>query len=68
MTNTLKTLIGKTLDEDVAQKELEGLAKKEGYTRCQLREPGGFYDCQFDTTRLQIHVDNDKTIVDIREG
>lgn len=68
MTNTLKTLIGKTLDEDVAQKELEGLAKKEGYTRCQLREPGGFYDCQFDTTRLQIHVDNDKTIVDIRES
>lgn len=68
MTNALKTLIGKTIDEDVAQKELEKLVQKEGYTRCQLREPGGFYDCQFDTARLQVHVDDDKKIVDIREG
>jgi chloramphenicol 3-O-phosphotransferase len=68
MTNTLQTLIGKTVNKDVAERELEKLAKKEGYTKCQLREPGGFYDCQFDTSRLQVHIDNTNKIVDIKEG
>jgi chloramphenicol 3-O-phosphotransferase len=68
MTDMLKSLIGKTVDEDVAQKDLEKLAKTAGYTRCQLREPGNFYDMQFDTTRLQVHVDAAKKITDLREG
>ena len=68
MTDTLKKLIGKTVDSDVASKDLDKLAKKAGYTRCQLREPGFFYDCQFDTSRLQVHVDDKKKIVDLREG
>lgn len=68
MTNALKTLIGKTVNDDVATKELENIAKKAGYTRCQLREPGGIYDCQFDTSRLQIHLNESRKIVDLREG
>lgn len=68
MTDTLKALIGKTVDTDIQQSELEKIAKNAGYTRCQLREPGAFYDCQFDTSRLQIHVNSDKKICDLREG
>lgn len=68
MTDILKKLIGKTVNKDVATQELEKMAATAGYTRCQLREPGHFYDCQFDVSRLQVHVNDKKKIVDIREG
>ena len=68
MTTAIKTLIGKKIDEEVAEKDLESIAKKAGYSRCQLRQPGYMYDCQYDTTRLQVHVDEDKKIIDVREG
>jgi hypothetical protein len=68
MTEALQTLIGKKVDTDVPAKELEKMAKKAGYTRCQLRNPSGFFDCQYDTKRLQVHVDENNKIVDLREG
>lgn len=68
MTEALQTLIGKKVDTDVPTKELEKMAKKAGYTRCQLRNPSDFFDAQYDTKRLQVHVDENNKIVDLREG
>jgi hypothetical protein len=68
MTKTLLNLVGKKLNADIEETEIQEMAKQAGYTRCQLRESGYMYDCQYDTGRLQVHLDENKVIADIREG
>jgi len=68
MTKTLLNLVGKKIGTDIKESELQDMAKQAGYTKYQLRESGYMYDCQYDTSRLQIHLDANKTITELREG
>jgi hypothetical protein len=68
MTKALLNLVGKKVNSDLKESELESIAKEAGYDKYQVREPGYMYDCQFDESRLQVHVDKDKTITSVRKG
>lgn len=66
--DSVRKLIGKILNKEIREDEVAKIAKGAGYSIYQFRESDGVYDCQFNTQRLQVHVDANKKIVELREG
>jgi len=66
-------LIGFSIGNDADEKtfnneQLQSIARNLGYKKAQVRSRNAMYDCMYDVTRLQLHVDDNNQIVEIRIG
>jgi hypothetical protein len=71
--SALKQLVGSKVragksSAGYSEEELEKLCKENGYAHCQVREPGYMYDCVYDDSRVQVHVDDSGVIQAVHVG
>ena len=52
----------------LTESQIQSIAASLGYRSAQVRDTYSMYDCMYDTSRLQIHVDEQKQITSVRTG
>lgn len=60
-------IVGET-PESLTDSQLQNIATSLGYRTAQVRLPNYMYDCMYDVSRLQIHVDEQNKITSVRPG
>lgn len=71
--NDVNQLIGFSVGDVSSEKtltneQLQSIARNLGYKQAQIRSNHCMYDCMFDVSRLQLHVDDNNQITEIRTG
>lgn len=60
--------IGDGRPNTLTESQLQSIATGLGYRTAQVRDTCSMYDCMYDTSRLQIHVDEQGQITSVRIG
>ena len=60
--------VGNGKSNTLTESQLQNIATSLGYRIAQVRDTCSMYDCMYDTSRLQIHVDDQKQITSVRIG
>jgi hypothetical protein len=69
--NDASQLVGMSVGNgksELTEAQLQSIATGLGYRTAQIRDTFSMYDCMYDTSRLQIHVDEQKKITSVRVG
>jgi len=54
--------------DTLTESQLQKIATSFGYRTAQVRDSYAMYDCMYDTSRLQIHINEQKQITEVRVG
>jgi hypothetical protein len=60
--------VGNGKSNTLTEAQLQNIATSLGYRTAQIRDNYSMYDCMYDTSRLQIHVDEQNQITSVRIG
>lgn len=60
--------IGDGKQNTLTEAQLQSIATSLGYRIAQVRDTYSMYDCMYDTSRLQIHVNEQNQITSVRSG
>lgn len=60
--------VGDGKSNSLTESQLQNIATGLGYRIAQIRDTYSMYDCMYDTSRLQIHVNEQNQITSVRTG
>jgi hypothetical protein len=60
--------VGDGKQNTLTEAQLQNIATSLGYRTAQVRDTCSMYDCMYDTSRLQIHVNEQNQITSVRTG